>query len=353
MTVKICGVRTRRGRARRRATPAPTCSASTSHPRSPRDIDAEAAPRDRARGARHERCVGVFVDARAATTSSASPTPSAWPRSSSTATRRRDYCRGWPCSRRSRRCASAPGDDARGARRRLSTRRSCSLDSFVAGARGRHRQRRSIRRSPPACRARGCIVGGRAAAGHVAEVVRARRSPYGVDVASGVERAPGVKDHGKIAGVHPPRQSCLTRSGHFGPFGGRYVAETLMPALLELETRVRRSSRRDARFRRELRRTCSSTTSAGRRRSTSPRRLTRAARRRADLPEARGPLPHRRAQDQQHDRPGAARAAHGQAAHHRRDRRRPARRRDGDRRGAVRPAVRGLHGRGGRAAPER
>ena len=23
--------------------------------------------------------------------------------------------------------------------------------------------------------------------------------------------------------------------GHFGPFGGRYVAETLMPALLELE----------------------------------------------------------------------------------------------------------------------
>ena len=50
-----------------------------------------------------------------------------------------------------------------------------------------------------------------------------------------------------------------------------------------------------------------------------------------DLPQARGPQPHRRAQDQQHDRPGAARQAHGQAAHDRRDRRRPARRRDRDR----------------------
>ena len=27
--------------------------------------------------------------------------------------------------------------------------------------------------------------------------------------------------------------------GHFGPFGGRYVAETLMPALLELEQAYR------------------------------------------------------------------------------------------------------------------
>lgn len=25
------------------------------------------------------------------------------------------------------------------------------------------------------------------------------------------------------------------KQGHFGPYGGRYVAETLMPALLELE----------------------------------------------------------------------------------------------------------------------
>ena len=39
--------------------------------------------------------------------------------------------------------------------------------------------------------------------------------------------------------------------GHFGVFGGRYVAETLMPALLELEQAYRRV-RRDREFHREL-----------------------------------------------------------------------------------------------------
>ena len=39
--------------------------------------------------------------------------------------------------------------------------------------------------------------------------------------------------------------------GHFGVFGGRYVAETLMPALLELESAYRRL-RRNADFHREL-----------------------------------------------------------------------------------------------------
>ena len=29
-------------------------------------------------------------------------------------------------------------------------------------------------------------------------------------------------------------------AGHFGSFGGRYVAETLMPAILELEASYRR-----------------------------------------------------------------------------------------------------------------
>jgi tryptophan synthase beta chain len=40
-------------------------------------------------------------------------------------------------------------------------------------------------------------------------------------------------------------------SGHFGTYGGRYVSETLMPALLDLE-RAWRKLRRDAAFRREL-----------------------------------------------------------------------------------------------------
>ena len=41
------------------------------------------------------------------------------------------------------------------------------------------------------------------------------------------------------------------RHGHFGIFGGRYVAETLMPALLELE-KAYRLARRDRAYRREL-----------------------------------------------------------------------------------------------------
>jgi tryptophan synthase beta chain len=41
------------------------------------------------------------------------------------------------------------------------------------------------------------------------------------------------------------------RHGHFGPYGGRYVAETLMPALAELE-RGYAQVRRDSAFRKEL-----------------------------------------------------------------------------------------------------
>ena len=41
------------------------------------------------------------------------------------------------------------------------------------------------------------------------------------------------------------------RKGHFGVYGGRYAAETLMPALIELE-RAYGEARRDTGFRREL-----------------------------------------------------------------------------------------------------
>ncbi len=43
------------------------------------------------------------------------------------------------------------------------------------------------------------------------------------------------------------------RRGHFGPFGGRYVAETLMPALTELE-RAYAVARREASFQKEFHR---------------------------------------------------------------------------------------------------
>jgi tryptophan synthase beta chain len=42
------------------------------------------------------------------------------------------------------------------------------------------------------------------------------------------------------------------KRGHYGPFGGRYVAETLMPALQELDDAYRRL-RRDGDFKREVR----------------------------------------------------------------------------------------------------
>ena len=67
-------------------------------------------------------------------------------------------------------------------------------------------------------------------------------------------------------------------------------------------------------------------------------RLAGAERPRAHLPQARRPDPHRRAQDQQRARPGAARRAHGQDA-----------RRGGDRRGTARRG----HGHGLRAARAR
>ena len=70
-------------------------------------------------------------------------------------------------------------------------------------------------------------------------------------------------------------------------------------------------------------------------------------RRRPDLPQARGPQPHRRAQAQPLHGRGPAGQVHGQEEAHRRDRRRPARRGPRHGRRALRPGVRDPHGRGG------
>ena len=134
--------------------------------------------------------------------------------------------------------------------------------------------------------------------------------------------------------------------GHFGIYGGRFVAETLMPLILELE-QAYAAAKADPAFKREMDGHLKNY--VGR---PSPlyfaERLTAHFRRREDLFQARGPQPHRRAQGEQRARPDHAGQAHGQAARHRRDRRRHARRRDRDAVRQVRPGMRGVHGRGRR-----
>ena len=148
----------------------------------------------------------------------------------------------------------------------------------------------------------------------------------------------------ELSELRPSAQRDPDARGYYGAYGGRFVPETLVAPVAELEARLPRGAQPTRRS------ATSSTRSAARLRRPADAALRGAAavdvaRRRADLPQARGSRAHRRAQDQQRARPGAARQAHGQAARHRRDRRRPARRRDRDGLRAARPRVRRLHGR--------
>jgi tryptophan synthase beta chain len=93
-------------------------------------------------------------------------------------------------------------------------------------------------------------------------------------------------------------------TGHFGIYGGSFVSETLTHAINELReayAKYQHDPEFLAEFRYEL------AHFVGR---PSPvyhaARTSREHGRRADLPQARRPQPHRRAQDQQHHRPGHA-----------------------------------------------
>ena len=146
--------------------------------------------------------------------------------------------------------------------------------------------------------------------------------------------------------------------GHFGIYGGRFVAETLMPLILELE-KAYAEAKADPAYRKEM--DGYLTHYVGR---PSPlyfaERLTSIAgnslrpfgRRRQDLSQARRAQSHRRAQGEQCARPGPAGAAHGQEAHHRRDRRRHAWRRHRHAVRALRARMHRLYGRGRRRAAE-
>ena len=126
--------------------------------------------------------------------------------------------------------------------------------------------------------------------------------------------------------------------GHFGLYGGRYVAETLMPLILDLE-RAYADAKADPAFHAELADLL--THYAGR-----PSPLYFAERLTDQLGGAkiyfkRDELNHTGSHKINNCLGQIqARPPHGQDAHHRRDRRRPAWRGRGDGRGALRPSLR-------------
>ena len=141
------------------------------------------------------------------------------------------------------------------------------------------------------------------------------------------------------------RQAVPDEAGFFGKYGGQYLPPQLEAPFAEIVEGVPRDRERRRLHRRAAlpAQALPGTADAG----LSRAHALAGQRRRADLPQARGPQPHRRAQAQPLHGRGPAGQVHGQEEAHRRDRRRPARRRARHGRRALRPRVRDPHGRGG------
>src|SRR5262245_3404427 len=84
--------------------------------------------------------------------------------------------------------------------------------------------------------------------------IRRRRQLRGGGAArpEGSREGPALRGRGPAGRMKPKGPSALPdRDGHFGQFGGRFVPETVMTALHELEGAYQKA-RRDRRFQREL-----------------------------------------------------------------------------------------------------
>ena len=143
------------------------------------------------------------------------------------------------------------------------------------------------------------------------------------------------------------------KDGYFGEYGGAFLPPPLVPIMEEITAKYE-----------ELKADPHLLGRAPRAREAVhrppfphlPRQAPlREGGRRADLPQARGPQPHRRAQDQPLPGRGAPAPSAWAEEAHRRDGRGPARRRARHRRRPRRPRVRHLHGRGrhGEGTPQR